>query len=230
MLMFFKRQFPVILAFLFGLALWVQYYIPSKTSQDMLESFSSSWLITLAGCALILGVFSAVFHHIEKVKQKRAGFGYSLITLVCFGITFTCGFILPVIGKLVPSSGIETIPTQPDTPFDWIFNNVQVPLDSTVFALLAFFVASAAFRAFRARSMEATVLLIAACLMMLGRVAFGEMIGTKDFNVSDIAEWILNNPSTGAQRGILFGIYLSQVALALRIIFGIEKTYLGGGS
>lgn len=229
-MMFLKRQFPVILAFVFGMLLWLQYYVPSKASNSMLESFSSSWLITLAGCALILGVFSAVFHHVEKVKARRAGFGYSLITLVCFGITFTCGFILPLIGRIAPGSGIEPIPTQPDTPFDWIFNNVQVPLDSTVFSLLAFFVASAAFRAFRARSMEATVLLLAACIMMLGRVAFGEMIGTETLNLSDAAEWILNNPSTGAQRGILFGIYLSQVALALRIIFGIEKTYLGGGS
>lgn len=228
-MVFLKRQFPVLLAFIFGMALWLQYYVPSKASNKWLEDFSSSWLITLAGCALILGVFSAVFHHAEKVKQKRAGFGYSLITLVFFSITAFCGFVLPLIAKLSPGSGINPIPTEAGTPFDWIFNNIQVPLDSTVFALLAFFVASAAFRAFRARSMEATVLLISACLMMLGRVAWGQMIGTEHLNVAHIAEWILNNPSTGAQRGILFGVYLSQVALALRIIFGIERTYLGGG-
>lgn len=229
MMMFLKRQLPVLLAFVFGLALWMQSYIPSKASNKALESFSSSWLITLAGCALILGVFSAVFYHYHKARERKPGFGYSLITLICFGITFTCGFILPLIARIAPGTGLNPIPTEAGTPFDWIFNNVQVPLDSTVFALLAFFVASAAFRAFRARSMEATVLLVAACLMMIGRVAFGEMIGVGPVKVADIAEWILNNPSTGAQRGILFGIYLSQVALALRIIFGIERTYLGGG-
>ena len=48
-----------------------------------------------------------------------------------------------------------------DSPFMWVFDNIQIPLQSTVFALLAFFVASASYRGFRARSVAATVLLVA---------------------------------------------------------------------
>ncbi len=36
-------------------------------------------------------------------------------------------------------------------------------------------------------------------------------------------------PNAAAQRGILLGVILSQVAISLRIIFGIERTYMGGG-
>ena len=60
--------------------------------------------------------------------------------------------------------------------FHWIFNNIFTPLSSTMFALLAFFVASASYRAFRIRNFEATLLLIAGIILMLGRVPVGELI------------------------------------------------------
>ena len=56
------------------------------------------------------------------------------------------------------------------TAFGWIYNFMMVPLQGTMFAILAFFIASAAYRSFRARSREAAVLLIAAVIVMMGRV------------------------------------------------------------
>jgi hypothetical protein len=32
-----------------------------------------------------------------------------------------------------------------------------------------------------------------------------------------------------AQRGVMMGIGLGMIATSLRIIFGIERTYMGGG-
>ena len=115
--------------------------------------------------------------------------------------------------------------------FDWIFQNIFIPLEATMFSLLAFFIASAAFRAFRARSFEATALLIAGCVVMIGRVYLGEIIGVpdSDYNLTGLSGWILNNPNAAAQRGIVLGVLLSMVAISLRIIFGIERTYMGGG-
>jgi hypothetical protein len=177
------------------------YYLAALRKSDSLQAFATK------SAALLLGAISVVY--------------------------------LAVINPLQLTVFTADNPIKDGGFFYWIFNNIFVPLDATMFSLLAFYIASAAFRAFRARSMEATALLIAGCLVMLGRVPLGEQIvfplsslhlgGLTNFNLSDVAGWILNNPNTAAQRGILLGVILSQVAISLRIIFGIERTYMGGG-
>lgn len=122
-------------------------------------------------------------------------------------------------------------------PFqNWMYKYLLQNLAATMFALLSFYIASAAFRAFRAKSFEATALLIAGIIVMLGNVTVGEYIShtMRDLHLTILdfstwTNWILNGPNTAAQRAIVFGLFLGQVALALRIIFGIERTYLGGG-
>lgn len=124
------------------------------------------------------------------------------------------------------SPGLRKLFDTGDGPgFKWLFDNILVPLDSTMFALLAFFMASAAYRTFRARTPEATVLLIVAVIVMLGRVPVGEMIYHR---MPQLSEWFMMWPTVAAKRGILFGVALGSIATSLRIILGIERSHLGG--
>lgn len=120
--------------------------------------------------------------------------------------------------------------------FLWLFSNVQVPLDATMFSLLAFFIASAAFRAFRARNIEAALLLISACVVILGLTppfihwwnsAFGAVEPLTGFP-SAAKDWVLETPNLAARRAIVLGVGLGALAQSFRIILGIERTYLGG--
>jgi hypothetical protein len=62
---------------------------------------------------------------------------------------------------------------------------------------------------------------------MLGQVPVGiAMFGE---GLADVTQWILDVPNLASKRGIALGVGLGMVATSLRILLGIERTYLGGG-
>jgi hypothetical protein len=108
--------------------------------------------------------------------------------------------------------------------FTWFYDNVFDPCNSTMFALLAFFIASAAFRAFRARNLEAGLLLGAAILVMMGRIPIGRAISGV---FPAIADWLVDYGNNAGRRAIMMGAALGAVATGLRVILGLERSHLG---
>jgi len=109
--------------------------------------------------------------------------------------------------------------------FRHFFDFVMMPIMATVFSLLAFFIASAAYRAFRARNLLATLLLIAALIVML---RFNPYIPAGEY-VNRLSNWLMNVPNLAAQRAIVIGVGLGIVSTALKVILGIERGYMGKG-
>jgi len=89
----------------------------------------------------------------------------------------------------------------------------------------------ASFRAFRARSFQATLLLLAGFVVMLGSVPIGNVLFAwlpQGWQVSNIADWVRNYPQVAGQRAIQIGIALGIISTSLRLILGIERAHLGG--
>ena len=118
-----------------------------------------------------------------------------------------------------------------------LYEGVFKSAGSTMFALLAFFVASASFRAFRIKSKEAGLLMFSAFIVMLGNVPLGNMISKlwtwipfigQYLEISAIKDWIMTYPSSAAQGAILIGAMLGYISSSLKIILGVERSHLGG--
>jgi len=206
-----RRQVPLVITFVAGMLMIASYFIPREPFGGFSDLFNR-WYIVIAAFALILGALNLIKVNAEKIRRKRPGWGYSAVLLIAFTVTLITGLFW----------GMD-----PGTVFDFIFRNMNVPLGATMFSLLAFFVASASYRAFRARTTEAALLLIAATLVMLGRVPLGSYIW-RGFPV--LANWIMAFPNMAGQRAIMIGIALGTISISLRIILGIERSYLGGGA
>ena len=103
-----------------------------------------------------------------------------------------------------------------------------------MFALLAFYVASAAFRAFRAKNIEAILLLSTAFIVLIAQTAGGMFLTgwipedsmfaflRFDWMKVGITEYI----QTAGMRAITIGIALGIAATSLRLILGLDKSYL----
>jgi hypothetical protein len=215
-----KREVPLLIAGIVGTVLVIQYFIPHAPFGTLNNVFSD-WFSIIQATAIWLGALNLIKVAGDKVYKRQKDWQFSLVIILCFMLMVIVGFFLSG-GRRFLDAG---------TPFSWLYDNVYNPLVSMMFALLAFFVASASYRAFRARNKEATVLLLAAFFVMLGRVPLGDaMTGWLPtwLHMSNIASWIMNVPNLAGQRAIMIGIALGIVSTSLRMILGIERSYLGG--
>jgi len=123
----------------------------------------------------------------------------------------------------------------PGSPFSWMFEYILQPLMTTTFAVLAFYVASAAFRAFRAKNLEAILLLGTAFIILLGRTSAGPALTSwipdsfSAFRLDQMTVYIMSIFSTAGSRAIMIGIALGTISTSLKVILGIDRSYLGKG-
>lgn len=220
--MFLKRTLPILACVIIGIGFTIHFYIPHKAAADIFDEVKI-WIQIIASVAFFLGFLMVAVNHSGKIIKQKAGWGYS--TFVILGLGISCGIGLATLGESTDKLGNPTA-------WHWFYMKMYNPLSGTVFAILGFYVASAAFRAFRVKSITAALMCITAIIVMFGKVPLGEYLwgltGMQDtFTVTQAQEWLLNNPSMAARRAVLFGVTLGAIATSLKIIFGIERSYLG---
>jgi hypothetical protein len=208
-----KRTVPLVLTFVIGMYPIFAFFVPHGVVSSLNDRLDA-WLIIVAAFALPLGAVNVFMINFSKISGRKKGWPYSVVILAG----------LVVMGAI----GIAGAYRQDSlTQFQYLFQNIVSPLQSTMFSLLSFYVASAAYRAFRARNLDAGILLVSAIVVMMGRIPFGDML-TKG-SMTPLSEWLMTIPNTAAQRGIIIGAALGAASMSIRIILGIERTYLGSG-
>lgn len=204
-----RREVPILICFLAGFFFISDFFIPEPHWTEIAHRVNQ-WAIIVIAFAYVLGVGNIVRVNSQVIKRKERDWGYKILLL--------SGLVLMII--LGIGFGIKE-----GTTFNWIFMNAMYPMQATMFSLLAFYIASAAFRAFRIRTWEAALLGVTAVLVMIGRVPVGEVLW-KPF--PDFIEWIMNVPQLAAKRAIMIGAALGAISTGLKVLVGLERTYMGG--
>ncbi|HYR68479.1 MAG TPA: hypothetical protein VER77_01230 [Candidatus Dormibacteraeota bacterium] len=208
-----KRTVPFFITLLSGLFCLVAFFVPHPLIHESYGAIQT-WAIVVVGCTYVLGVANLLRVNVQQAQRREGDWIYKIVLIAGLLITMAVGF----------SEGNHY--SDVTSHFNWIYRTFYSPMTSTMFALLAFFIASAAFRAFRIRSPEALLLAIAAFILMLGRVPLGNAIS---HYIPDAADWLMEIPQNAAKRGILIGAALGVMATGIRVILGLEKAYGGGG-
>jgi hypothetical protein len=201
----------MLLCFLFGAVMIVQFFIPHPWSQEFHDWMVQKGLIVMGGFGFVIGVGTFLNMHVLKIRRKVEGWAYSMVALIGLVLMAAAG----VFGGLEEGTLCHKM-------YLYLFS----PMQATMFSLLAFFIASACYRAFRARTLEATLMLLAAIVVMLGRVPFGDLISGGA--ATPVTEWLLKVPNMASKRAIMLGVSLGIIATSLKVMVGIERSWLGG--
>jgi hypothetical protein len=204
------RRTAQIVCAVFGVTVFLLYFSSHPVAKSISLAITTQYWQVIYAFALIVGSVSFIAVNLKGIRRRQDS-PYRVVGLL--------GLLsMPILAIIWGIGGAS--------PFMWMFENVQAPMQSTVFALLAFFVASASLRGFRARSVQATILLLSAILILLSRSWFES---TASNLLMTSADWLRNYPSMAARRAILIGIGLGSLTTSLRVIVGIERTWIGSG-
>ena len=205
-----KRQVPIFLVFLCGLTMVIQFFVPHEYS-DLLFQYANDFVIVIGILALPVGIYSLMKMTVKKAVREPKERFFSLLTILGFVIMIAAGLRRDWFASSTSLSS-------------HLFNYILVPAQATLFSMLAFYVASAAYRAFRARTALAAVLLLTAFVVMLRLIPLPEPISTWN---AEFVRWILEVPNMAAKRAILIGVALGAITYSIKILLGIERAYMG---
>ena len=212
-----KRYIPLAITFVMGIIMVIAtYFLVEGTPERYATTQLTATVDIIVATAGVIGLVVLLRHHGLNISRRGRFWKYSIITII--------GVVLYLIVGLYGVATHEQHLWYASELFSWVYLNIYVHMDMTIFSLLAFFIASAAYRAFRLRSLEASILLIVGSLMLLGRAPIGGVIWE---GFPTIADWLLTVPNSAGTRAITLGIAIGAISLAIRQLMGIERGYLG---
>ena len=172
--MIWKRQIPILIVTIIGTLTLFGWFIDEPRLQKFVNDDATQWFDVLASFAAILGALNLIKMQFQKVVRKQSGWQYSTVAIGGFAFAIIAGFFIKGVDDSIAMWGSHV--STEGTLFKWMFDYIFTPMSATMFSLLAFFVASASYRAFRIRNFEATLLLVSGIIIMIGRVPIGSII------------------------------------------------------
>jgi hypothetical protein len=158
---------------------------------------------------LIVGVVNLWRVHWNKFTSRQTGASYSVILLVALGLTLVAAAVGFALGEM--------------SVLTWLFNYIQVPIETSLMAILAVVLAYAVARMFNRRmNLFSFVFILTVLLVLIGTVS---LPGIEINFLREIRNWIARVAATAGARGILIGIALGTVATGLRALMGADRPY-----
>ena len=171
-----------------------------------------SWCVIIFSFALGLGLFAALRVHLSRISRRQKGLWPMSIWLIVFtAIMVIAGLTVTPMGATVGLYG-------------WLFEYWWVPLTSAAYAITGFYIFSACYRAFKARNIDAAILIIAGVFVMLTNAPVGASIWS---GIPVIGRWILDIGQIPAMRTISFTGGLGLILFGFRTLLGWERGTLG---
>ena len=184
-----RREIPIIITIIIGWVMVTDFFFPPVSST---ATAMRNWTLILIAVSQMLGVWNVARINLNKISRGHQDAPYAVVLLTALVVMIVLGVMMP---KSATIGSFTWGGHEGGSLFDKIYNSLYVPMQGTMFSLLAFFIASAAYRAFKIRSPEATILAVTAVIIMLGQVPIGSLLWD---GMPGLSAWIMNVPNLAA--------------------------------
>jgi hypothetical protein len=164
-----------------------------------------------------LGIINIFMIHVHRIVRLQKDWELSVVLLGAFLGVFALGVLSWVGPKSLPDEPVQYV----GDVFNYIVTKIQVHMKSTIYSFLAFYVASAALRAFRIRGLESAVMMVSAVIVLLSMTP-----ETSFPAVAWMRERLDAYINAAVFRALQFGGLLGGITVALRTWLGIERSAL----
>jgi len=205
----YKREIPLLITFLSGMIAVLEYYIPVDATKNAFTVLKN-WGIVISAFALGFGAVNLFIVYGRRIKRAP-----SMVDRV---------FSVWLLFLLIVTAVVGVSLTSASDQYRWIYNSIYLPLGATMYASLCFYMTAGAYKVLRARTLDSTLLLITAFLVILGNTPLFPAIWKGFFSWR---KWIFDVIVSGSYRGIRIGVGIGSVVLGIRTLLGMETGYLG---
>jgi len=199
---------PTVITGVVGVIVFATFLIPASSPPDSLLYKITTWrmplvqiAVVIAGVAVLLGFIRLLSVHLQRIRRRK-GIVYSFILIFSALVT--------LVVTLLPGDTANMAKAV-------VFNDVIVPMQSALGALLAVFLALAAFRMLRRRrTFGSFCFLLSALVVLITQVPI-------DIPALTTVRQFVDAFTTGGLRGLLLGVAIGIVATAFRVLLFIDR-------
>lgn len=203
-----RRHIPVIIVSIIGLFLFFTYPFDNPAVIET-AGVVGNWAMILASFALGIGAINMIVIHGRRVSEMRKGLWEPSVALL---VTMAAVLLL----------GLAT--SVKSDEYTMVYDLLVGAGRLTLVSLRGFFMFSAFYRAYRARALDGSVMMISSMILMMYNVPIAELLFPQ-LNV--FTQWLLDVLFVGGERGLRIIGGIGMIVITFRILTAADRSWMG---
>lgn len=203
-----RKEFFVVMIVFISIFIYIPYFFEVPQVLTNLENWFMDTIVIIAAFAVWVGFITSTRREVIRIQRRRKGWYYALLILVL-------SWAMVIIGLGVSKTNVI---------FEFLQWAFVIPGDSTIYAILVFYLTSSGARAFRVNNLESGLLTFGALFVLLKQAPLGEVLAPW---AGPVAIYLQDTIAMAATRVFNVSMAVGSVVLAIRLMLGQEMALVG---
>lgn len=201
-------RIPVLVTTIAAVIMMIDYYLtnagPITTIATNFKSFNS----IMMSFTLFVGSVSLVILNVRKIAKPKKELS-ELVPVAALLATMAL-----VVGLWLATGSTTS------TQYQWLYSAILQPSEASLYGLVGFFMAYAAYKGFRVRNLESAAMLVTGIFVML---ALTSAAGAVWDGFPIIGDWFKDVPGMAGGRAFTICAAIGTIVMGTRVLIGKER-------